>query len=256
MSAWQKYLPHGRQWIYFLLFFAFSGALWGQDAPLPKFTLGLEKAESVDDIAVTLEIVALMTILTLAPSIVIMMTSFTRIIIILNIVKRALGLTNAPPNQMINGLAIFLTFFIMAPTFTAINDNALQPYLEKKIDYQEGLDKAIAPLRSFMLRQTGESELALFVRASQEPNPKSPEDLSMVVLIPAFVISELKTAFIIGFLIYIPFLVIDMVIASVLMSMGMMMLPPMMVSMPVKLILFVLVDGWQMIIQQTIISFH
>jgi flagellar biosynthesis protein FliP len=239
-----------------LFLFVCTGVSFAQDVPvLPKVTFGLDRAQTTEDIAVTLEIVALMTVLTLAPSIIIMMTGFVRIVIVLNIVKRALGLMNAPPNQMIMGLSIFLTFFVMAPTFERINDEALQPYLAKDIDYQQGVDAAIAPLKEFMLRQTGEKELALFLRTTKRKNPKTVDDLSMVIIIPAFIVSELKTSFIIGFLVYIPFLIIDMVIATILMSMGMMMLPPMMVSLPIKLILFVMVDGWNLIIQQTVLSF-
>lgn len=224
--------------------------------PIPKVTFGIEKATEPQDIAVTLQIVALLTILSLAPSIVVMMTGFVRIVVVLNFVKKALGTTEAPPNQMLMGLALFLTFFVMAPTFNRINDEALQPYMKKEIDYQQGIEKAIKPLREFMLRQTGEKELALFVRATKQGNPKTVDDLSLSIVIPAFVLSELKTAFIIGFLIYIPFLVIDMAVASILMSMGMMMLPPVMISMPFKLILFVMVDGWTLIVQQLILSFH
>jgi flagellar biosynthetic protein FliP len=226
------------------------------DLPLPRVTFGVDKAQSVEDISVTLELVALLTILSLAPSIIIMLTCFTRIVIVLNFVKQALGTQNAPPNQMVMGLSLFLTFFVMAPTFNRVNEEAIQPYLAKEIDYQVGIDKAIKPIREFMLRQTSEQDLALFIRASRLPNPNTIEDLGMWTIIPAFIISELKTAFIIGFLIYIPFLVIDMSVASILMSMGMMMLPPMMVSMPFKLILFVMVDGWSLIVQQLLLSFH
>ncbi|MDR2999753.1 MAG: flagellar type III secretion system pore protein FliP [Fibromonadaceae bacterium] len=226
------------------------------DIPLPRVTFGVERAQNVEDVSVALELVALLTILSLAPSIIIMMTSFTRIVIVLNFVKQALGTQNSPPNQMVMGLSLFLTFFIMAPTFNRINEEALQPYLAHEINYQEGIDKAVKPIREFMLRQTSEHDLALFIRASRQPNPSTIDDLKMWTIIPAFVISELKTAFIIGFMIYIPFLVIDMAVASILMSMGMMMLPPMMVSMPFKLILFVLVDGWNLIVQQLLLSFH
>jgi len=229
---------------------------FAQDIPLPRVTFGVDRAQSVEDISVTLELVALLTILALAPSIVIMLTSFTRIVIVLNFVKQALGTQSAPPNQMVMGLSLFLTFFVMAPTFNRVNEEAIQPYLAHEIDYQVGLDKAIRPIREFMLRQTSEHDLALFIRASRLPNPNSIEDLGMWTIIPAFIISELKTAFIIGFLIYVPFLIIDMSIASILMSMGMMMLPPMMVSMPFKLILFVMVDGWNLIVQQLLLSFH
>jgi flagellar biosynthetic protein FliP len=244
-----------RTLIFFLLIFA--GVAWSQAAlPFPKVTFGVDKAGAPEDIAVTLEIVALLTVLSLAPSIIIMMTAFTRIVIVLNFVKKALGTPEAPPNQMVMGLSLFLTFFVMAPTFNRINDEAIQPYMKKEIDYKQGMDKAIKPLREFMLRQTGEKELALFVRATKQANPKTVDDLTMTVVIPAFILSEMKTAFIIGFLIYIPFLVIDMAVASILMSMGMMMLPPVMISMPFKLILFVMVDGWNLIVQQVLLSFH
>ncbi len=223
---------------------------------LPKITVGVDQAKTVEDVAVTLEIVALLTILSLAPSIIMMMTAFTRIVVVLNFLKQALGTQNAPPNQVVMGLSLFLTFFVMTPTMDRINAEALQPYLEKQIDVKEFGQKAVVPIREFMFRQTGEKELALFVRISKQPNPRTPDDIGLTVLIPAFMLSELKTAFIIGFLIYIPFLVIDMAVASVLMSMGMMMLPPVMISMPFKLILFVLVDGWNLVVQQVVLSFR
>jgi len=233
------------------------GSSWAQAvAPIPKITFGIDKATTPEDVAVTLQIVALMTVLSLAPSIIIMMTAFTRIVVVLNFVKKALGTNEAPPNQMVMGLSLFLTFFVMAPTFNRVNDEAIQPYMKKEIDYKQGIDRAIKPMREFMLRQTGEKELALFVRATKQPNPRTVDDLGMTIVIPAFILSELKTAFIIGFLIYIPFLVIDMAVASILMSMGMMMLPPVMISMPFKLILFVMVDGWNLIVQQLLLSFH
>jgi len=240
----------------FAFFIMAAQATFAQEMPMPRITFGVDKAQSVEDVSVTLELVALLTILSLAPSIVIMLTSFTRIAIVLNFVKQALGTQNAPPNQIVMGLSLFLTFFVMAPTFNRVNEEAIQPYLAHEIDYKEGLDKAIKPIREFMLRQTSEHDLALFIRAARLPNPNTIDDLGMWTIIPAFIISELKTAFIIGFLIYVPFLVIDMSIASILMSMGMMMLPPMMVSMPFKLILFVMVDGWNLIIQQLLLSFH
>jgi len=240
----------------FAFFIMAAQAIFAQEMPMPRITFGVDKAQSVEDVSVTLELVALLTILSLAPSIVIMLTSFTRIAIVLNFVKQALGTQNAPPNQMVMGLSLFLTFFVMAPTFNRVNEEAIQPYLAHEIDYKEGLDKAIKPIREFMLRQTSEHDLALFIRAARLPNPNTIDDLGMWTIIPAFIISELKTAFIIGFLIYVPFLIIDMSIASILMSMGMMMLPPMMVSMPFKLILFVMVDGWNLIIQQLLLSFH
>jgi len=249
-------MPSGLKILLILLIGGIGVQTFAQEMPMPRITFGVDKAQSVEDVSVTLELVALLTILSLAPSIVIMLTSFTRIAIVLNFVKQALGTQNAPPNQMVMGLSLFLTFFVMAPTFNRVNEEAIQPYLAHEIDYKEGLDKAIKPIREFMLRQTSEHDLALFIRAARLPNPNTIDDLGMWTIIPAFIISELKTAFIIGFLIYVPFLVIDMSIASILMSMGMMMLPPMMVSMPFKLILFVMVDGWNLIIQQLLLSFH
>jgi flagellar biosynthetic protein FliP len=235
------------------LFLILTSPLYAQ--VIPKISVGVDKAENVDDVAVTLQIVALMTILSLAPSIIVLLTSFTRIVIVLNFLKQALGTQNAPPNQVVMGLSLFLTFFVMSPTLDRINDNGLQPYLQKEISFETALEQTKIPIREFMLRQTGENEIALMIRISKQPNPKNIDDLSMATLIPAFILSELKIAFIIGFLIYIPFLVIDMVVASVLMSMGMMMLPPVMISLPFKLILFVMVDGWTLVIQQLILSF-
>jgi flagellar biosynthetic protein FliP len=223
---------------------------------LPKLSVGFDKASGPKDVAVTLELVAMLTVLSLAPSILIMMTCFTRVVVVLTFLKQALGTQNAPPNQMLMGLSLFLTFFIMGPTFNRVNDEALQPYLAEKIDYKVAIEKGMAPMREFMLKQVSEKDLALMVRISRSPTPKNVGELSNVTLIPAFCISELRSSFIIGFLIYIPFLVIDMVVSSVLMSMGMMMLPPVMISTPFKLILFVLVDGWNLVIQQLVLSFR
>ncbi len=241
---------------FFILLLIFLTTQSTQAQVLPKLNLSFDKAQNPQDVAVTLELVAMLTILSLAPSILIMMTCFTRIVVVLGFLKQALGSPNTPPNQMVMGLALFLTFFIMEPTFTKINDQALQPYLKKEIDYRIAIDKAMGPMREFMLRQVQEKDLALMVKISRAPAPKNIDDLKITTIIPAFCISELRSAFIIGFLIYIPFLVIDMVVSSVLMSMGMMMLPPVMISMPFKLILFVLVDGWNLVIQQLVLSFR
>ncbi len=223
---------------------------------LPKVTLGVEQAKSPQEAAVTLELLFLMTVLTLSPSILILMTSFTRVVVVLSFVRRAVGTQTLPSNQMIIGLSLFLTLFVMMPVFKTINEKALQPYLAEEINYKVALENAMGPLRHFMLKQTGEKDLALFVKLSKSPRPRTVEDLANTTIIPAFVIGELKTAFIIGFIVYIPFLVIDMVVASVLMSMGMMMLPPVMISLPFKLILFVLVDGWHLVIKQLVMSFR
>lgn len=212
-------------------------------------------SESPEDVGVTLQLLALMTILSLAPAILILMTSFTRIIIVLSFVRTGLGTQSMPPNQVLVGLALFLTFFIMAPVFTEINETALQPYLEGEATQGEALDTAILPIKRFMAEHTREKDLALFFKYQNLEKPDSIDEIPLMSLIPAFAISELKTAFQIGFVIFIPFLIIDMVVASTLMAMGMMMLPPVMISLPFKILLFVLVDGWYLIIESLLVSF-
>lgn len=234
-----------------LLFIAFP--LFAET--LPKLTVSLGDTNNPEDINSVIQIVFLVTILSLAPSILIMMTSFVRLVIVFSFVRRALGVQMMPPNQVLVGLALFLTFFIMAPTFGEINDKALQPYLNEKISWQDGLQNAAIPMKKFMLRQVKEKDVALLLRVSKKPTPKTAMDISFDVLVPAFMISELKTAFIIGFVIYIPFLVLDMIVASILLSMGMMMLPPIMISLPFKIILFVMVDGWNLVVKQLVGSF-
>jgi flagellar biosynthetic protein FliP len=231
-----------------------ASALFAQT--LPKVTVSFGSANKPADVAVTLQIVFLITILALAPSILIMMTSFVRIVIVMSFLRRAIGTQTMPPDQILVGLSLFLTLFIMMPVFKQINDNALQPYLAQEIPWNKALDNASQPVRNFMLRQVSEKDVAVFVRMAKMPPPRNIDDLPFHVVLSAFITSEMKTAFIIGFLLYIPFLVIDMIVASVLMSMGMMMLPPVMISMPFKIILFVLVDGWNLIIKQLVISFH
>ena len=223
---------------------------------LPKISISLGNTEKPADVAVTLQLVFLITILALAPSILIMMTSFVRIIIVMSFLRRAIGTQTMPPDQILVGLSLFLTLFIMMPVFKQINDNALQPYMAQEIDWKNALNKASQPVRNFMLRQVSEKDVALFVRLAKIAPPKNVDDLPFHVVLSSFITSELKTAFIIGFILYIPFLVIDMIVASVLMSMGMMMLPPIMISMPFKIILFVLVDGWNLIVKQLVVSFQ
>jgi flagellar biosynthetic protein FliP len=223
---------------------------------MPKVTIGIDQAKSPQEASVTLQIVFLMTILALAPGILMLMTPFTRIAVVMGFLKRALGAQTVPPNQVVMGLSLLLTWFVMQPQINEINDKALQPYMAQQIGYKEALDLGMKPMRQFMLRQCGENELAVMVRVSKGPRPAKADDIPNAVLIPAFVMSEMKTSFIIGFLIYLPFLVIDMVVASVLMSLGMMMLPPVMVSLPLKLILFVLVDGWTLVTQGLVTSFR
>lgn len=206
-------------------------------------------------VGVVLQIFLLLTVLSLAPSILIMVTCFTRIAIVLSLLRQALGTNQLPPNQIIIGLTLFLTFFIMTPVWQAVHRDALEPYLNDQLSATEALEKATAPIRTFMIQNTREKDLALMVEIAKEERPETVEDVPTTVLIPAFIISELKTAFQIGFLLYIPFLIIDMVVASVLLSMGMMMLPPVMVSLPFKLMIFVLTDGWYLIVGSLVRSF-
>ncbi len=228
----------------------------GQTAmPFPQVNIGLNQAEDPERVAVVLEIFLLLTVLSLAPAILVMVTSFTRLVVVLSILRQAMGTQQMPPNQVVIGLAIFLTMFIMQPVAAEINTRALQPYLARQIPFSEALEQAAQPLRIFMSRQTREKDIALFVEISKTERPKSIHDVSTMVLIPSFIISELKTAFQIAFLLYIPFLIIDMIVASVLLSMGMMMLPPVMISLPFKIILFVLADGWNLIIGSLVRSF-
>jgi flagellar biosynthetic protein FliP len=215
----------------------------------------LEDSKEPEDYVFSLQLLFILTVLTLAPSILIMMTSFTRIIIVLSFIRNALGLQQTPPNQVIIGLALFLTFFIMAPIGTQINDGAIQPFLKEEINQEMAMEKAMEPIREFMFRQTRDKDLGLFLNMKKMAKVNNLEDIPSHVLIPAFIISELKTAFQIGFVIYIPFLVIDMVVSSTLMSMGMMMLPPVIISLPFKILLFVLVDGWNLIVKSVVLGF-
>lgn len=205
--------------------------------------------------ATSVKLMLLLTVMSLAPSILILMTSFTRIVIVLSFVRTALATQQMPPNQVIVGLALFLTFFIMAPTFQEVNKDALQPLFKDEITLDEAYDKASLPFKEFMSKHTRQSDLELFLNYSGEEAPKSVEDISLTTLVPAYTLSELKTAFQMGFMIFIPFLVIDMIVASVLMSMGMMMLPPVMISLPFKILLFVLVDGWYLVMKSLLESF-
>jgi len=227
-----------------------------EQIPLPKVTLGLERAGSRQDVSASLQILFILTVLSLAPALVMMLTSFARIIIVLSFTRHALGTQQIPPNSTLVGLALFLTFFTMAPVWQNVNANALQPYLTNEISYKVAVDRAVVPVREFMLRQTSESDLGLFVGLAKMSRPRGPQDIPTYVLVPAFVISELKTAFIMGFVIFVPFLIIDMVVAVTLMSMGMMMLPPIMISLPFKVLLFVMVNGWHLVAKALITSFH
>ncbi|MFK8137638.1 MAG: flagellar type III secretion system pore protein FliP [Bdellovibrionales bacterium] len=242
---------------YLLLLFSplFAIEAFAQGVSLPQINIGMQNVDKPDDIVNSIKILLMMTVLTLAPAILIMMTGFTRVIIVLSFLRQAIGTAQMPPNQMLVGLAMFLTFFIMKPHFTEINNNSVQPFLNGQINQEQALDAALLPLRKFMFNQTRDKDLALFINLSKSEAPKSRADVSTAVLIPAFIVSELKTAFQIGFILYLPFLVLDMVVSSVLMAMGMMMLPPVIVSLPFKIMLFVLVDGWSLLVGSMVKSF-
>jgi flagellar biosynthetic protein FliP len=222
---------------------------------LPSLSLSFGQTDKPAETVNVLRIIMMLTVLTLAPAILIMMTSFTRIVVVLSFLRQALGTQQMPPNQLIVGLSLFLSFFVMAPTWKQISTNALEPYMAEKIDQKVAMDAAEKPLREFMFNQTREKDLELFLSLSKEVKPKNRAEVPTYVLIPSFVISELKTAFQIGFMLYLPFLVIDMVVASVLMAMGMMMLPPTAIALPFKLLLFVLVDGWDLVVGSLVKSF-
>jgi flagellar biosynthetic protein FliP len=222
---------------------------------IPNINISMGQNQSPTETVAAVRILILFTVLSLAPAILIMMTSFTRIVVVLSFLRQALSTQNMPPNQVIVGLSLFLTFFVMAPVIQDINANSLGPYMAEKIDQATAISRAEAPMREFMFKQTREKDLALFLELSKAKQPQTRRDVPTWVLIPAFMVSELKTAFQIGFMLYLPFLIIDMVVASVLMAMGMMMLPPVVISLPFKLLLFVLVDGWDLVIGSLVRSF-
>jgi len=222
---------------------------------IPKVTFGLEQSSNPEDFVLSMKLVLFFTVLTLAPSIVIMMTCFTRIIIVFHFLRTAMATQSVPSNQILIGIALFVTFFVMKPVINDINENAIQPYVRQEIDQAKAFEEIQKPLKTFMLRQTRDKDLGLFIDLRGEGLPASKESLDLSIVVPAFIISELKTAFQIGFLLYLPMLLIDIIVASVLLSMGMMMLPPMMISMPMKILLFVLVDGWYLIIESLVEGF-
>ncbi len=219
-----------------------------QRLQVPSLSVNIDQSDKKDDVMLILQILGVMTVLTLAPSILVMMTCFTRIIVVFHFLKQALGTTSQPPNQLLTGLALFLTFFVMQPVLDQANNEGIQPYMRDEIDQDQAIENVINPFRNYMLNHTREADLALFVKLSGAEKPNSIEDVSIWAIIPAFSISELKTAFQIGFLIFVPFLVLDMIIASTLMSLGMFLLPPQLISLPIKILLFILVDGWNLIV--------
>ncbi len=240
-----------------VLLLALAGTATSASAiSLPTIQVGMEQADEPDQLSSALQVLLLLTVLTLAPSILIMMTSFTRIVIVLSFLRQAMGTQQTPPTQVLIGLALFLSMFVMTPVWNDVNKNAFEPFMEEKISQTEAFEIAQVPLKRFMLNQIREKDLALFVNLLEGPKPAGRDDVQITALIPAFIISELKTAFQIGFMIYIPFLILDMVVASVLLSMGMLMLPPVLISLPFKLMLFVMVDGWYLTVGSLMRSFN
>lgn len=228
----------------------------GQGLPIPTLKIGVGESKDPAEVSVLIQILFLLTVLSLAPAILLMMTSFIRLVVVFSFLRQALGLHQMPPNQVLIGLSLFLTFYIMTPVWQGVRHNALTPYMEKKISQEKAMEEAMKPVRKFMLGQTREKDVALFLSIAKAPRPHQMEEIPTTVLIPAFMISELKTAFQMGFILFLPFLVIDMVVSSVLLSMGMMMLPPVMISLPFKILLFVLVDGWHLVVGSMVRSFY
>ena len=249
-----KYIKYFTLMFILFVFFCLKMNVYAQ-SPLPGINISVDTATTPKQVSTTLQIVFLLTVLTLAPAILIMTTSFTRFVIVLSFLRQAIGTPQAPSKQIVIGIALFLSLFVMMPVWEEVNDVALGPYLDETITQQEFMDLAAQPIKKFMSNYTREKDLAMFVRIAKLERPKNLEDIPIWVVIPAFVISELKAAFQIGFLLYVPFLVIDMVVASILMAMGMMMMPPVMISLPFKLMLFVLVDGWHLMLGSLIKSF-
>ena len=240
----------------FLLLVALCGVALAAEVTIPTVDLRLSAPQSPRQLVTVLYVVIVLTILALAPTIVFVMTSFLRLVVVFSFLRQAMGTSTMPPNTILVTFALILTFFIMEPTATKAFNDGVKPYIAEKIGYEQAFERSARPFKDFMLQNTREKDLALFYRIRDLPNPKTIDDVPLTMIVPAFMISELKTAFEIGFLIYLPFLVIDMVVSSVLMSMGMMMLPPVMISLPFKLLIFVLVDGWNLLVQKLVESYH
>ncbi len=241
-----------------ILFFLVADSIAQQKStsiPFPKISLDVGTAQTGNDVSVTLQILLLMTVLSLAPSLIIMTTAYLRIIIVFHFLKSALGTQQMPPSQLLAGVALFITFFIMAPTWNKVNDEALKPLMANQINVEEAYNKGIEPIRQFMFRQTRDEDLELFIGLSNQVRPANRNEISTYILIPSFVLSELRAGFIMGFFLFIPFIMVDMIVSSILMAMGMMMMPPMMISLPFKILLFILVDGWNLIIGSLVRSF-
>lgn len=240
----------------FLLFFCVSMLFAPPEVSIPTVNLNLSAPSSPRQLVTVLNIVIVLTMLVLAPTIVFVMTSFLRLVVVFSFLRQAMGTSTTPPNTILVTFALILTFFIMEPTATKAYNEGIKPYIAEQIGYEQAFERSARPFKDFMLQNTREKDLALFYRIRNLPNPKTIDEVPLTIIVPSFMISELKTAFEIGFLIYLPFLVIDMVVSSVLMSMGMMMLPPVMISLPFKLLIFVLVDGWNLLVQRLVESYH
>ena len=252
----KKYIP---AIVLVVLLFVLADQTFAQQSstkiPLPSIGLDIKSSDKPEDISVTLQILLLMTVLSLAPSIMIMTTAYLRIIIVFHFLKNALGTQQMPPGQLLAGIALFLTFFIMAPTWNKVNDDAIKPLMDGKITVDQAYDKGIEPIRAFMFKHVRDEDLELFVGMSNIERPKNRADLPTYILVPAFALSELRAGFIMGFFLFIPFVMVDMIVSSILLSMGMMMIPPMMISLPFKILLFILVDGWNLIVGSVVRSF-
>jgi len=232
-----------------------SSLALAEPLPIPNIQLNINGQGSPREVVNSVKLLVLLTVLALVPAFLLLMTSFTRIVVVLSLLRNAIGTQQAPPNQVLIGLALFLTIFIMSPVINKINQDAIQPYLNNQITQEQAIRAAEAPLKDFMLKQTREKDLALFIELAKLPRPQTKDDVPFTVVVPAFIISELKTAFQMGFMLFLPFLIIDMVVASILMSMGMFMIPPMLVALPFKLLLFVLADGWYLVVKSLVSSF-
>ena len=240
-----------------LLFLVLVGVAQAQQVQVPSVNIGINPggAKGGNDVSTSLQLMALLTVLSIAPALLILTTAFSRIVIIFSLLRTAMGTQNIPPNQVIIGLSLFLTFFVMSPTYEAVNNEAVMPLMEKKITFEQAVDRAEKPAKAFMLKNTYKKDLQLFLDYKQE-RPQTRDDVSLISLIPAFIISELKTAFVVGFYLFIPFLIIDLIVASVLMSMGMMMMPPVVVSLPAKILVFVLADGWSVVVSAVLMGYR
>lgn len=249
-----------KSWVRLLLasvFLVLVGVAHAQQVQVPSVNIGINPggAKGGNDVSTSLQLMALLTVLSIAPALLILTTAFSRIVIIFSLLRTAMGTQNIPPNQVIIGLSLFMTFFVMSPTYEAVNKEAVMPLMEKKITFEQAVDRAEKPVKAFMLKNTYKKDLQLFLDYKQE-RPQTREDVSLISLIPAFIISELKTAFVVGFYLFIPFLIIDLIVASVLMSMGMMMMPPVVVSLPAKILVFVLADGWSVIVSAVLAGYR